>query len=216
MLRDLIYKELRLNWHPGQWLFLFLACLLLIPEWLYYIAFLYIFIMLMVVVQSDKANGDLIFTALLPVRKKDVVTARTWTIVGWQLVYMAVAAVCAVIRLRFYPMNNSSCMNTNLAFFGSVFVMFGIFNAIFIAGTYKRPYRMLWPLLGGAIIAMVVVAILDTLPIVNPAVKRLFNDNGWGHLPYQLAAFVVGIAVYAGATLWASRKAVANFEKVDL
>jgi hypothetical protein len=216
MLKDLMLKELRLNWHPGQWLFLFLACLLLIPEWVYYIAFLYIFIMLMVVVQSDKANGDLVFTALLPVRKRDIVAARMWTIVGWELVYLAVAAVCAAVRMRFYPTENGAAMNTNLAFFGTVFIIYAVFNAIFIPGSYKRPYRMLWPLLGGAIIAMVLGAVMDTLPLFISSIGRLFNDNGLGHLPYQLAVLVVGIVVYAGSILWAGKKAMANFEKVDL
>jgi ABC-2 type transport system permease protein len=216
MLKDLLYKELRLNWHPGEWAFLLLAGLVLIPQWLYYIAFIYIFIQVMIVVQTDKANNDLIFTTLLPVRKKDIVTARTWAIVGWQVVYIALAAACAAIRLRFYPMNNTTSMNTNLAFFGTVFLMYGIFNAIFLPGTYKRPYRMLWPLLGGAIIAVAVAAILDSLPLFVPAVSRLFNDNGLGHLPYQMATLLVGMAAFVGATFWANRKAAANLERVDL
>jgi ABC-2 type transport system permease protein len=216
MLKDLMFKEMRLNWHPGQWLFLLLACLLLIPEWVYYIAFLYIFIMPMVVVQSDKANDDLVFTALLPVRKRDVVTARTWIIVGWELVYLAVAVVCAVVRMRFFPTENGASMNSNVAFFGTVFIMYAVFNGIFIAGAYKRPYRMLWPLLGGAVFAIVLGAVLDTLPLFVPSLKRLFNDDGFGHLPYQLAVLLVGIVAYAGATLWARQIAVARFERVDL
>jgi ABC-2 type transport system permease protein len=216
MLKDLMRKELRLNWHPALSAFMLLASLLLIPQWVYYIAFIYIFILVMVVVQTDKANNDLIFTTLLPVRKKDVVTARTLVIVGWQLLYIALAAACAAIRLRFYPVNNGTSMNSNLAFFGSAFLMFGIFNAIFIAGTYKTPYRMVWPLLGGSVIAVSVGAILDTLPLFIPAVSRLFNDNGLGHLPYQLAALLFGIAVFAGATVWAAKKGAANLERVDL
>ena len=111
MLRDLIYKELRVNVHQGLWAFLLLPALVLIPQWLYYIALMYLFIQVMVVVQTDKANNDLIFTTLLPVRKKDVVAARTCTIVGCELAYILVAAVCAVIPLRFYPQNNTISMN---------------------------------------------------------------------------------------------------------
>ena len=216
MLRDLIYKELRVNVHQGLWAFLLLPALVLIPQWLYYIALMYLFIQVMVVVQTDKANNDLIFTTLLPVRKKDVVAARTCTIVGCELAYILVAAVCAVIRLRFYPQNNTISMNTNVAFFGTAFVMYAIFNAIFVPGTYKKPYRMLWPLLGGALISLTVTAILNTLPLVIPAVSRLFNDNGLGHLPYRLAALVAGVAAFAGATIWANKKAAANLELVDL
>jgi hypothetical protein len=193
-----------------------LAALLLIPQWLYYIAFIYLFILVMVVAQTDKANNNLIFATLLPVRKKDIVTARTWTIVGWELAYIFIAAICAVVRLRLYPENNTASMNTNFAFFGTAFLMYAIFNAIYVPGSYKKPYRMLWPLLGGALISVAVAAILNTLPLVIPAVSTLFNDAGLGHLPYQLAALAVGIAAFACATIWANKKAAANFEMVDL
>ena len=216
MLKDLIYKELRLSAHPGEWAFLLLAALLLIPQWLYYIAFIYIFILVMIIVQTDKANSDLVFVTLLPVRKKDIVTARTWTIVGYELAYILVAAVCALVRLRFYPENNATSMNTNFAFFGTAFLTYAIFNAIFVPGSYKKPYRMLWPLPGGAVISIVVAAVLNTLPLVIPAVSKLLNDTRLGHLPYQLAALLVGLAAFAGATIWANRKAAANFEMVDL
>ena len=130
MLKDLICKELRLDMHQALWAFLLLAALLLIPQWLYYIAFIYLFILVMVVAQTDKANNNLIFATLLPVRKKDIVTARTWTIVGWELAYIFIAAICAVVRLRLYPENNTASMNTNFAFFGTAFLMYAIFNAI--------------------------------------------------------------------------------------
>jgi ABC-2 type transport system permease protein len=216
MLKNLIGKELRLNGHPGLWAFLLLAGLMLIPQWVYYIAFIYLFIMVGTVAQGDKANSDLIFTALLPVRKKDIVTARTLTIVGWEGAYILVGAVCTIVRLRFYPQENGPSMNSNFAFFGTVFMMFAIFNAIYVAGSYKTPYRMLWPLVGGFAVSLAVGAILNTLPLVIPAVSTLFNDNGTGHLAYQLAALAVGISAYAGATLWANKKAVGHFEKVDL
>ncbi len=216
MLKDLIRKELRLNLHPGEWAFLSLAALLLIPQWLYCIAFIYVFILLMVVVQTDKANDNLTFTTLLPVRKRDVVTARTWVIAGWELLYVLLAAACAAVRLWLYPIENEASMNTNVAFFGSVFLMYAIFNAIFIVGSYKKPYRLLWPLLGGSLIALSVTALLDTIALVVPAVSRLLNDNGLGHLPYQLAVLAVGVAAFVGATLWANGRAVAIFETVDL
>jgi ABC-2 type transport system permease protein len=216
VLKDLIHKELRLNLHPGEWAFMGLAALLLIPQWLYYIAFIYVFILLMVAVQTDKANDNLTFTTLLPVRKKDIVTARTWVIAGVEVLYVLIAAACAVVRLLLYPIDNTASMNTNVAFFGSVFLMYAIFNAIFIVGSYKKPYRLLWPLLGGSLIALSAAALFDTIALVVPAVSRLINDNGLGHLPYQLAVLAVGFAAFVGATFWANKRAVAVFETVDL
>jgi hypothetical protein len=216
MLKDLVHKELRLEVHPAQWAFLVLAALLLIPQWLYYITFLYLFILVMVRMQTDKANNSLVFAALLPVRKRDIVTARTLAIVAVELVYLLLAAICAIVRLRFYPQNNSVSMNSNVAFFGTAFLMYAVFNAICISGSYKRAYRILWPILGGTVISMAVGAILNTLPVFIPTVSRPFNDQGLGHLPYQLAVLAVGIAAFVGATIWANKKGAASFEMVDL
>jgi hypothetical protein len=216
MLKDLIYKELRLNAHLLLSPFLLLAALLLIPEWPYYVAFIYLFVAVMTLAQNDKANNDLVFAALLPVRKKDIVAARTWMLVGWELAYLLVAAVSAALRMRFYPHNNGASMNTNLAFFGTAFLTYGIFNAFYIAGSYRKPYRMLWPLVGGSVISFVVAVILNNLPLFIPAVSSLFNDNGFGHLPYQAVALAVGLAVFVGATIWANKRGAANFERVDL
>jgi hypothetical protein len=216
MTRDLIAKELRLNIAPGLYLMLLLAMLLLIPAWPFYIAFGYVILVIMIVAQTDKANNDLLFTALLPVRKRDMVTARTWVIVGWEMAYVLLGAVFAVVHHALYHESNVTGMNPNVAFFGTIFVMYAIFNAIYLPGAYTKPYRMLRPLLGGAVAAVFAAGVLNTVPLAIPAVAERFNDRGLGNPLWQLAALVVGLAVYVGATMRASAKAASNFEQVNL
>jgi hypothetical protein len=75
-----------------------LPALLLVPAWPYCIAFGYVILVVMILAQTDKANADLLFTALLSVRKRDMVTARTLVIVGWEAAYLVLGAGFAVLH----------------------------------------------------------------------------------------------------------------------
>ena len=215
MIQNLVYKELRLNINPWAYLWALAALLLLIPSWVFFVALGYIVMFFMMVSQFDKANQDLMFASSLPVPKSGIVLARACTVVITQVANLAVAAPVAIARYWLYPAGNQAGMNTNLAFFGLVMVMYAVFNLIYLPGSYSRPYRMLWPVLGGSLIALVVGGVLTTLPAVVPALD-VVNDRGMGHLGHQLAVFAVGVLLYAGGIVLAYRQAAANFAKVDL
>jgi len=212
MIKSLMFKEFRLSVSPLLWLVVVFPFLLLIPSWIFFFALAYVYLAFMVICQTDRANQDLFFVRSLPVPKSGIVLARTCTVVIFQVVQLVLGAVCAVIRHAIYSGNNAAGMNPNLAFFGLVMVMYAVFNLIFLPGYYKRAYRMLWPILGGAIISVVVGAVLTSVPMAIP----VLNDRGLGHFGYQIVVFLIGVVVYAGLTWLAYRKAASNFEKVDL
>jgi hypothetical protein len=215
MLNNLMHKELRLNVPAGLWLCLAFPILLLVPTWPFVIAFGYVFIPVMVIMQMDKANADLLFATLLPVRKRDIVTARTATLALIEAGFVAVGAVFAVVRHFLYDSPNQAGMNVNLAFFGVVLAMYAVFNAILLPGYYKSAYLMLWPILGGSLVSVLVGGVLALLPPLVPALG-VVNDRGLGNVGWQLTVLAGGLAVYAAATALAHRQAVSNFERVDL
>ena len=215
MLKRLVHKELRLNVPWQHFLFAALALLLLIPSWPFAIAFMFIYVPMMIVPQTDRANSDLLFAALLPVRKRDIVVARAVMLVALEAAFLAVGALAAVGRYWLYDADNIAGMNPNAAFFGLVLVMYAVFNAIYLPGGYKAAYRLLWPLLGGSVVAVAVGLVLTTLPAVVPQLAGL-NDRGLGNLPAQALVLGVGLGVYAVTTAFACRRAAANFERVDL
>ena len=214
MLKNLVHKEFHLNvpW-PLFW-FATAGLLLLIPGWPFAIAFMFIYVPMMIVPQTDRANADLLFAALLPVRKRDIVVARTISLVVIEAAFLVLGAVTALVRPWVYQFDNYAGMNPNLAFFGLVLAMYAVFNAIYLPGSYKAAYRLLWPVLGGSLIALVIGVALTTLPAVVPALG--LNDRGLGNLPGQAAVLVVGLGVYAVATVLACRRAASNFERVEL
>ena len=218
MITTLINKELRLSVNPWLYTFLAMALLLFIPSWVFFIALAYLFLFFVTLGQMDKANGDLTFACSLPIPKSSIVTARAITVVIIEVAELVLAGLVSIARYWLYPEGNLAGMgmNTNLAFFGVMLVMYTIFNLVYLPGSYKRAYRMLWPLAGGSLIAVVIGGLLTYLLALQPTLAGIFNDRGFGHPWAQVLLFAAGLIVYAGLTLIAHRKAVSNFAKVDL
>ena len=218
MITSLINKELRLSVNPWLYIFLAMALLLFIPTWVFFIALAYLFLFFMALGQMDKANQDLTFAISLPIPKSSIVTARTITVVIIEAAELVLAGLVSVARYWLYPDGNLQAMgmNTNLAFFGVMLMMYAVFNLVYLPGSYKRAYRMLWPLAGGSLIAVVIGGFLDYVLSLQPTLARIFNDRGFGHPWAQILLFAAGFVVYAGLTAVAWRKAVSNFAKVDL
>ena len=215
MLKNLIHKEFRLNVPWPLFLCATLGLLLLIPGWPFAVAFMFVYVPMMIVPQTDRANADLLFAALLPVRKRDIVLARTVSLVVMEAAFLALGVMAALVRPWLYDTDNYAGMNPNVAFFGLVLVMYAVFNAIYLPGGYKAAYRLLWPLLGGSVIALAVGVVLTTLPAVVPALAAL-NDRGLDNLPAQALVLGAGVLAYAAATVLACRRAASNFERGEL
>ncbi|MDR0849470.1 MAG: ABC-2 transporter permease [Propionibacteriaceae bacterium] len=216
MLKNLVAKDFALSLHPAMSIWLLMGALLLIPTWPYYIAFAYVFLNVMLLYQMDRVNQDLLFTAMLPGRKRDIPAARTTTVCIMELAFVAVSIPFAIGWNFLYTAENPISMNLNVAFYGTVFLMYALFNAIFLPWFYRSLYSFLAPLLVGSLVPVFVVAGLNTLVIVVPALDGLFNDRGLGHLGYQVLALGVGVLAWLGASLWASARSGANIEKADL
>ena len=82
-MKNLIYKELKLSINPLFYLVTLLGSLILIPNWVYFIAISYLlYIAVPNIFTTNKAQNDIAFSTLLPVRKRDVVGARIISIAG--------------------------------------------------------------------------------------------------------------------------------------
>lgn len=79
-MKNLLYKEFRLAIHPSVYIFFALAALLLVPSYPYYVSFFYLTLGIFLTFKTNRAENDIFYSALLPVRKGDVVRARVLTL----------------------------------------------------------------------------------------------------------------------------------------
>ncbi|MCR5490515.1 MAG: ABC-2 transporter permease [Bacilli bacterium] len=93
-MKALIYKELKLAMHPICYVFvLAFPLMILIPSYPIGIGFIYVltcYPILFLGANKGQQSNDLLYSTLLPVRKKDIVMARILVVLLMQAVFIAI------------------------------------------------------------------------------------------------------------------------------
>ena len=103
-MKALIYKELKLAMHPICYVFIVLfPFMILIPSYPLGIGFIYVltcYPILFLGANKGQQSNDLLYSTLLPVRKKDIVMARILTVIFMQVAFILVmTALYPVARI---------------------------------------------------------------------------------------------------------------------
>lgn len=103
-MKALIYKEMRLSMHPICYIFIILfPLMILIPSYPLGIGFIYVltcYPILFLGANKGQQSNDLLYSTLLPVRKKDIVMARILTVIFMQVAFMLImSALYPLARL---------------------------------------------------------------------------------------------------------------------
>ena len=215
-MRNLYYKELKLALHPTTYLFVVFGAMLLIPNYSYYVAFFYVSLGMFFICQSGRENKDIPFTVMLPVRKRDIVTARMLLAVTVELLQLLLAVPFALLRQRMPVGPNAAGLDANIALFGSALVLFGLFNLVFFTRYYKAPDKVGRAFVWGSIAVAVYVVLAEACVHTVPWVKNVLDTPDPQHLGAKLAVLAAGAAVWAVLTLLTWKRAQKSFEALDL
>ena len=107
-MKALLYKEFKLAMHPICYVFIGLfPLMILIPSYPLAIGFIYLlscYPILFLGANKGQQSNDLLYSTLLPVRKKDIVLARIFTVIIMQIAYMLIMSALYPVALA---VNNS-------------------------------------------------------------------------------------------------------------
>ena len=215
-MKALLQKELRLAMHPAALLFLGLSALLIIPNYPYYVTFFYTTLGIFFICLTGRETQDVLYSALLPVAKKDIVTARVLVAVGLQLLQMVIAVPFAVLRQRLIPAGNEVGMDANIALFGISLVMLGVFNWVFFTKYYRNVQKVGMPFNIACAVYFVLLCVAETAAHIVPFVRDKLDTPDPQYLAEKLVVLAVGAVLYALFTLAACRRAQSLFKKQDL
>jgi len=215
-MKDLLYKEFKLATHPTTFIFLAFSIMLLIPAYPYYIIFFYTTLSLFFVFLTGRENKDIFYTVTLPIRKRDAVKARCLMVAILELVQIVISVPFAIISVAVNPRGNLAGIDANVAFFGLVFIMFGLFNIIFIPMFYKTAYKAGTAFLFGSAAMALYILVAESLVWFPSPLKDYLDTTAPGTAAKQLPVLVAGFAVWVLTMLLTYQKAASNFEKVDL
>ena len=217
-MRNLLVKECRLSAHILSYLFILFGLMALIPGYPITLGAFFVCLGLFQTFQVARENNDVLFTALLPVAKTDVVRARYAFVVAIELASFVLMAVLTLVRMTALadaPVYvNNAMMNANQVFLAWVLIVYALFNAIFVGGFFKTAYKFGRPFVVFIIVCVLVVCVAEALHFFPGlewlnATETMGNGLMWG----ILAAAVV---VFALVTWLSVRKSCADFEKIDL
>ncbi len=211
---DLLYKELRLAAHPSVFVFLFMGALVLIPAYPYGVVIFFGALGLFQTFMFDRETRDVFYTALLPVRKGDVVRGKLLLAVFVQLVQLVLSLPFAFLRTLYLPEGNPVGIEANAAFYGFALALYGVFNLVFFARFYRTAYRA-----GAAFLAALpppVLGVCAMEALVHVPALAWLDGVDAASLVRQLPVLAAGGLVYALCCVLACRVGVRRFERVDL
>lgn len=217
-MRDLIRKEFVLSASPLAYFFVLFGFMFMLPGYPVLCgAFFSTLGLYQSFICAELAN-DTVFSALLPVAKKDVVRARFIFCSVLELAAFAVMAACAALRgtaLRDAgTYRDNFLMNANPAALGFALVIFGVFNVIFAGGFYRRPGRITGTFVIYSVTAFVIIAAAEILHHI-PGLEAV--DAPLSGAPVlQTGMLAGGVICYAVMTLLSLRSACSAFEDSDL
>jgi len=214
----LLKKEIRLSTLPLTWLFIGFAFMTMLPGYPILCGVFFITLGIYQSFQSARESNDIVYSALLPVAKRDVVRGKYCLVVLVELLSFALMAVLTLLRMTLFQnaavYRQNTLMNANPFYLGMVFFLFGLFNVIFVGGFWKTAYKIGKPFAIHAVVTFLAIGAAETLHHI-PGLEAL-NAFGFDHIALQLSLLMCGALLYAGMTHYSCRKACANFEKLDL
>lgn len=214
-MRQLLYKEFRLALHPTAFVFLALSAMLLIPNYPYYVVFFYTTLGIFFICLTGRENNDILYSATLPVHKRDIVGSRIALTVILELAQLLLAIPFAILCGTFPMPGNQAGMDANIALFGLSLLMLGAFNLVFFRSYYAHPEKVGSAYLKGTIVFALLMILAESSTFFVPLFQAMDTPDPT-NLPLKLVVLAVGAVCFAVFTLLAYRGAVRNFEKLDL
>ena len=217
-MRNLLRKETVLSASVLSYLFIPFGLMFLLPGYPVLCGAFFVSLGLFQSFQTAREANDIVFSALLPVAKRDVVRGKYLFVCLIETCAIVLMAVSVVIRMTVFSgavvYRSNALMNANFFALGAACVIFGFFNWIFVGGFFRTAYKFGRPFVYFIIAAFLVIFIAESLHHV-PGLAWL-NAFGTNHIASQLLLLAAGILVFLLLTLLSCRRACEDFERIDL
>lgn len=215
---NILLKELKLSASLLSFLFIPFGLMFFLPGYPILCGVFFVTLGIFQSYQNAREANDMVFSALLPISKRDVVKGKYLFTCAIELCSSLLMTLAVVLRMTVLSdaavYRSNALMNANLFALGMAFVGFGLFNLIFVGGFFKTAYKFGRPFVGYAIAAFALITIAEALHHF-PGLGFL-NAFGTEHFAVQLLLLAAGLMIYLSVTLLSYQKACKCFEKIDL
>lgn len=217
-MRKLLRKEMKLSASVLSYLFILFGLMFFLPGYPVLCGVFFVTLGIFQSFQNTRETNDILFSALLPIAKREVVKAKFLFVVMIELAGLALMGAAVALRmtvLRDAAMyRNNALMNANGFALGLALLIFGLFNLIFVAGFFKTAYRFAGPFVSYIIACFLTIGVGECLHHF-PGLEWL-NAFGTEHLTAQLGLLGAGALLFALLTRAAVGISCRRFERIDL
>ena len=217
-MKQLLIKEMTLSASILSYLFVGFGLMFFVPGYPILCGVFFVTLGIFQSFQTAREANDIVFSALLPVSKKDVVKGKYVFSCFIELCSMILMAAAAILRMTVFEdavvYRSNALMNANLFALGMALLIFGLFNLIFLGGFFKTAYKFGKPFVTYIIISFLMIGIGEALHHI-PGMEAV-NAFGFDRFLLQLGLLVLGIAAYTVITVLSYRYACRSFERIDL
>ncbi len=215
---NILRKEMRLSASVLSYLFIAFGFMFFLPGYPVLCGVFFVTLGIFQSFQNAREANDIVFSALLPIAKKDVVKGKFLFSCFIELCSFVLMAVIVILRMTILSESsvyrNNALMNANPFALGMALLIFGLFNFIFIGGFFKTAYKFGKPFLVHILVTFLIIGIGEAL-YHFPGLEML-NAFGFDHLILQLGLFGIGALCYVLLTLLSYKGACEHFEIIDL
>ena len=213
----LLRKEMRLTAHILSYVFIVFGLMALLPGYPILCGVFFVTLGLFQSFQAAREANDIVYSALLPIAKRDVVKGKYQFSIMIEMCGFAIMAVVTLIRMTVLAdveaYTQNALMNANMFFLGMALVIFGLFNMVFIGGFFKTAYK-LSPFVTYIIAAFAAIGIAEALHHI-PGLESV-NAFGFDDIALQICLLIAGAAIFAVMTFLSYRMSCSRFETIDL
>ena len=217
-MHNILLKEIKLSASPLSFLFIVFGLMFFLPGYPILCSAFFVTLGIFYSFQSAREANDIVFSALLPIAKRDVVKGKFLFVCFIECCAAILMAASMIVRMTVLSESavyrTNALMNANPFALGLAFFLFGLFNLIFVGGFFKTAYRFARPFVTYLIVALLSITAAEALHHI-PGLDSL-NAFGTDHLGLQIILLAAGIVLYLCLTVLACRKACRDFEKIDL
>ena len=214
----MLKKEMRLSALGLTYLFIGFGAMAMLPGYPILCGVFFITLGIYQSFQSAREANDTVYSALLPVAKRDVVKGKYQFVMLIELSGFALMTILTVLRMTVLKdvaiYRTNVLMNANPFFLGAALFIFGLFNIIFLGGFFKTAYSLGKPFIIYIIVAFLSIMLAEALHHF-PGMQAL-NAFGFDHFVLQMLLLLGGAVLYILMSLLSYRKACVYFEKIDL
>ena len=225
-MKALLYKEFKLAMHPLCYVFIFtFPLMILIPSYPIAVGFIYVlscYPILFLGANKGQQSNDLLFSTLLPVRKKDIVLARIITVAFMQFAFMAVMSCLYPVALSINVSISEEAVNTPglgldgfVSILGIAIIGYSIADLIFFPIYYKHGKSIVMSTLFTILGFIVYLAIFTiALPYI-PGCEWYVNILCKSGIGVQFIVIGVALVLYFLIHLLVYKISAKRLEKVD-